>query len=97
MAVVLNSRRDITLPVAGQVGWGDQAVMITPAALARMADARAAFERLIANPDITIYGIMVLARLANFLDGHAAMRPERAQTVAHRSGDPTERSSHSAR
>ena len=48
-----------------------------------MADARAAFERLIANPDITIYGIMVLARLANFLDGHAAMRPERARKRWH--------------
>jgi histidine ammonia-lyase len=90
-----------------------------------MAEVRAAFERLLEDPEITVYGVtsgygqhasvrltpserlrharrpphamqasageafpervarlMVLARLANFVEGHAAVRPELAQAVA---------------
>ena len=125
MSVRLRTRHDITLEVADRVGWRGETVMLDPDALDRMADCRAAFERLIADPGITVYGVtsgygqhasvrlapeerlrharrpptamqantgtpfpervarlMVLARLANFLDGHAAVRPELALSVA---------------
>ena len=125
MTVVLDSRHDITLEVAGRVGWASAEVRIAPEALTRIADARTAFERLIEDPEINVYGVtsgygqfasrrlppaerllhagrpphamqasagesfpqrvlrlMVLARLANFLDGHAAVRPELVQAVA---------------
>ena len=107
------------------MGWLGASVEVAPEALERMAACRAAFERLIADPGITVYGVtsgygqhasvrlapeerlhharrppaamqantgapfpervtrlMVLAQLANFLDGHAAVRPELAQAVA---------------
>ena len=107
------------------MGWLGASVEVAPEALERMAACRAAFERLIADPGISVYGVtsgygqhasvrlapeerlrharrppaamqantgapfpervtrlMVLARLANFLDGHAAVRPELAQAVA---------------
>ncbi len=125
MIVTLHTRHDITLSVAEQVGWHGARVEVAEGALRRMAASRAAFERLIADPDITVYGVtsgygqrastrlapeerlrharrppaamqanagtpfpervtrlMVLARLANFLEGHAAVRPELAQAVA---------------
>lgn len=125
MGIVLRTRRDITLEAAERVGWRGAAVAIAPEALQRMADARAAFERLIADPELVVYGVtsgygqhahvrvppeerllnarhppvtmqanmgrpfplratrlMALARLANFLDGHAAVRPELALAVA---------------
>ena len=46
MGIVLRTRRDITLEAAERVGWRGAAVAIAPEALQRMADARAAFERL---------------------------------------------------
>ncbi|MGD9507166.1 MAG: aromatic amino acid lyase [Geminicoccaceae bacterium] len=125
MTVTLASRRDISLAAARRVGWENAEVRIASDALRRMAEARAAFERLIEDPEVTIYGVtsgygqyasvrlnpadrlrharrspqamqssageafpervarlMVLARLANFVDGHAAVRPELAQAVA---------------
>ena len=125
MTVTLRTRNDITLAAAEKVGWQGAGVAIAAEALERMAVSRAAFERLIADPDITVYGVtsgygqhasvrlapderlrharrppaamqantgtpfpervtrlMVLARLANLLDGHAAVRPELAQAVA---------------
>ena len=125
MSIVLRSRHAITLDVAEQVGWRRAAVEVAPEALARMATAREAFERLLEDPEAAIYGVttgygqhasaklatadrlsharrpptamqanvgapfpervvrlIVLARLANFLDGHAAVRPDLAQAVA---------------
>lgn len=125
MSIILDQRHDITLDVAERVGWRGEPVGLAPAALERMADARAAFERLIADPQVVVYGVtsgygqharvpvppeerlrnarrpptsmqanagapfperatrlMVLARLANFLGGHAAVRPEVAVMVA---------------
>ncbi len=125
MAVRLSKRLDITLDAAARVGWQREGVEIAPEALVTIATARAAFERLIEQPGIVIYGvtsgygqrawqrftreeriahaakpslaaqahagepfpervvrIMVLARLANFLEGHAAVRPSLAETVA---------------
>ncbi|HEX6011885.1 MAG TPA: aromatic amino acid lyase [Geminicoccaceae bacterium] len=125
MTVVLRTRHDIRLEAARRVGWGGEAVEIAPEAVQRMAEARAAFERLIADPEVVVYGVtsgygqrasvrvplaerlrharhpaatmqantgepfpervarlMVLARLANFLEGHAAARPEVALAVA---------------
>ena len=123
--LTLATRRDITLAAAERVAWRRARLLVADAALARMAACRAAFERLLQDPDVTIYGVtsgygqyasvrltpaerlrqarrplatmqanagdpfpervtrlMVLARLANFLDGHAAVRPELAQAVA---------------
>ena len=123
--ILLAGRHDLTLATAEAVGWRGAAVTIAPAALARMAACRAAFERLLADPDVVIYGVtsgygqhasrrlapeerlaharrspaamqaawgaafpervarlIVFARLANFLDGHAAVRPELARAVA---------------
>jgi histidine ammonia-lyase len=125
MTITLRSRHDITLAAAEAVGWQGAGVVVADEALARMAACRAAFERQLADPGVTIYGVtsgygqyasvrlapedrlrharrpaqamqanhgapfpervtrlMVLARLANFLDGHAAVRPELAQAVA---------------
>lgn len=125
MTIILKSRHDITLDVAERVGWRGEPVRIAAVALERMAAARAAFERLISDPEVVVYGVtsgygqharvqvplkdrlrnarhppvtmqantgapfperatrlMVLARLANFLGGHAAVRPELAPRVA---------------
>jgi histidine ammonia-lyase len=126
MTVRLATRHEITLDAAFRVGWKREGVALEPAAHEAMAAARAAFERLIEEPGIVIYGvtsgygqqawqrftreeriaharkpslaaqahagaafpervtrIMVLARLANFVGGHAAVRPELADAVAH--------------
>jgi histidine ammonia-lyase len=123
--VTLTRRSDITLKNFEAVAWRGEGVRVAPEALARMAEARAAFMRLIEDPAITIYGVtsgygsragqrlrpedrkrhaaqpnhgtaatfgepfpkrvtrgFVLARLANFLEGHAAVRPELAEAVA---------------
>lgn len=126
MALTLASRRDITLAAYRRVAWEGEGVAFAPAALARMASARAAFERLLAeDAGITVYGVtsgygqnagkrltleerreqarkpphgaavaygapapervargIVLARLANFVEGHAAVTPELAAAVA---------------
>lgn len=125
MPITLDSRHDITLETARKVGWEGERLKIGVGAKAAMKSARAGFERLMANPDIVIYGVtsgygqnarhrldaeqrksharqplwhvqahfgaayperatrlMVLARLANFLGGHAAVRPQLAEAVA---------------
>jgi histidine ammonia-lyase len=125
MPITLESRHDLTLAAARRVGWAGDTVAIGASALARIAEARAAFERLMDEPGIVIYGVtsgygqnawkrfsreerkqhalqrlhlpqahfgvafpervtrlMVLARLANFLEGHAAVRPQLAEAVA---------------
>jgi histidine ammonia-lyase len=123
--VTLTRRSDITLKNFEAVAWQGEGVRLAPSALARIADARAAFLRLIEDPAITIYGVtsgygsraghrlkpedrkrhaaqpnhgtaatfgepfpkrvgrgFVLARLANFIEGHAAVRPALAEAVA---------------
>ncbi|GAB2176272.1 aromatic amino acid lyase [Dongia sp. agr-C8] len=123
--VTLTRRSDITLKHFEAVAWQGEGVRLAPEALARIADARAAFMRLIEEPAINIYGVtsgygsragqrlkpedrkrhaaqpnhgtaatfgepfpkrvtrgFVLARLANFLEGHAAVRPQLAEAVA---------------
>lgn len=125
MTAELNSRSDITLDMVRRVAWGGEPVRIAPAALERMAAARARFEQLLDDPELVIYGVtsgygqnakrrlsgeerkahaaqpptgpcaaagdalpnrtvraIVLARLANFLDGHAAITPAVAEAVA---------------
>src|SRR3712207_4443034 len=116
MTIILRTRHDITPEAARRVGWGSEAVEIAPEAVRRMAEWRAAFERLIVDPEVVVYGVtsgygqrgglrvpsaerlrnarhppatmqanaggesfpervarlMALARLANFLEGHAA-------------------------
>src|SRR5690242_6755650 len=57
MTVTLAARRDISLAAARRVGWESAEVRIGPEALSRMAQARAAFERLIEDPEVTIYGV----------------------------------------
>lgn len=123
--VTLTRRSDITLKCFEAVAWEGDGVRLAPEALARIAESRAAFLRLIEDPAITIYGVtsgygsragqrlkpeerkrhaaqpnhgtaatfgepfpkrvtrgFVLARLANFLEGHAAVRPKLAEAVA---------------
>ncbi|MGF1611600.1 MAG: aromatic amino acid lyase [Kiloniellales bacterium] len=126
MTLVLRNRADITLDAVYRVAWQGEDVRLHDDARARMAEARAAFLRLLdSDPDIVIYGVttgygqnarirlspeerkdqakrppipamasfgeplpervtrgMVLARLANFLEGHAAITPALAEAVA---------------
>ena len=115
MAVTLASRSDITLEAFHRVAWEGEDVRVAPVALARADETRAAFLRLLDQPDVVVYGVtsgygdragvrlgpderrqqaamaahiagsfgdplpervvrgIVLARLANLLDGHAAV------------------------
>ncbi len=57
MTLTLASRKDFTLDSYKQVAWQGQKVAFDTNALARMADCRAAFDRLIEDPEITIYGV----------------------------------------
>jgi histidine ammonia-lyase len=131
MEVVLDRRADISLDVARKVTFERAKVRLSNAALERIRHARAAFERLIEEPGIVIYGVtsgygqhaylkftpeerraharrpplaaqahtgepfperavrlMVLARLANFIEGHAAVTPALAEKVAGMLGEP---------
>ena len=124
MAVMLASRVEITLDVFERVAWRREPVAVAPAALERADETRAAFLRLLDQPDVTVYGVtsgygdragdrldederrrqapaaalraasfgaplpervvrgIVLARLANLLDGHAAVSSELVAAVA---------------
>jgi histidine ammonia-lyase len=124
MTVTLASRADITLEAVRRVAWGGEDVRVAPAALERADAARAAFLRLVARPDVTVYGVtsaygdragvrldgeeraqqalhaatvaggfgeplpervargIVLARLANLIDGHAAVSGRLVGAVA---------------
>ena len=124
MAVALGSRVEITLDVFEQVAWRGESVRIEAVALERADDTREAFLRLLARPDVTVYGVtsgygdraggrldrddrrrqalaaafraasfgeplpervvrgIVLARLSNFLDGHAAVSAQLVEAVA---------------
>jgi histidine ammonia-lyase len=57
MTVVLAERAELTLDVFERVAWGGEGVRISSAALERIAAARTAFEALLDDPDITIYGV----------------------------------------
>jgi histidine ammonia-lyase len=123
--ITLSQRSDLTLKAFEAVAWQGSPVTLTAEALQRIAAARAAFMRLIEDPNISIYGVtsgygarasqrlkpedrkkhaavpnhgtattfgepfpervvrgFVLARLANFIEGNAAVRPELAAAVA---------------
>jgi len=123
--ITLNRRGDITLNSFEAVAWRGDGVRLAPESLTRIAEARAAFMRLIEDPTVMIYGVtsgygsragqrlqpeqrkahaaspnhgtaatfgepfpkrvtrgFVLARLANFVEGHAAVRPGLAEAVA---------------
>ena len=123
--IILSDLRDFTLEAAQAVAWGGRAVRFSPVALQAMADARARLDRLIADPEVTIYGVtsgygknaaqrlspedrrahaarppvtaaaswgdplpervsrlIVFARLANFIEGHAGITPAIAEGVA---------------
>ena len=124
VAVELSSRSDITLEAFERVAWDRGPVVISPAALTRADDTRAAFLRLIERPGVVVYGVtsgygdragvvldeeergrqaraaglraasfgeplparvtrgIVLARLANLLDGHAAVSSGLLSAVA---------------
>lgn len=124
MAVALGSRVEITLDVFERVAWRGESVRIDAAALERADATRNAFLRLLARPEMTVYGVtsgygdraggrlgdeerrrqtlaaayraasfgeplpervvrgIVLARLANFLDGHAAVSARLVEAVA---------------
>jgi len=122
--VVLRSRLDITLDVFERVAWGGEPVRVDPSALEAADAVRESFLRLIARPDVTVYGVtsgygdragerlddaerrqhasaaalravsfgeplparvvrgIVLARLANLLDGYAAVSGRLIESVA---------------
>jgi histidine ammonia-lyase len=126
MSVAVGGREDFTLEAFRRVAAGGEGVVIGPAALRVMGEARAGFERLLrSDPGAFIYGVttrpgvevgtaippeelrgyarrfrgvgrgfgrdrldervvrgIVFARLADFVGGHAKVRPELAQRVA---------------
>jgi histidine ammonia-lyase len=124
VTVTLGSRFDLTLDAFRRVAWDGESIALDPAALVRMADARAAFLELIEDGSVTVYGVtsgfgdrarlrlspeeraeqaaiatdrgvsfgddlpvrvargIVFARLANLVEGHAAVRPDVARAVA---------------
>lgn len=125
MAIILNTRQDLTLETCHRVAWQGEGVTLSPEAISTMRAARERFLRLIDQPDIVIYGVtsgygqnakkrlsaeerkahaqvppvaataawgdpvpervtraIVLARLANFIEGHSAITPEIAVAVA---------------
>ncbi len=125
MTLVVRTRADLTLDAFRRVAWRGEPVMLHADAVACMRDARAAFERLLDDPGVYIYGVtsgygqrasvrltreerreqaarpshvvrtsfgeplperitrgIVLARLANFVEGHAAVSPAIAEGVA---------------
>ena len=57
MTVTLRTRADITLDTFERVAWQGEDVRFDPAAVARMADCRAAFLKLIDDPDVVVYGV----------------------------------------
>ncbi len=125
MTITLTTRNDITLEIYEAVAWKGEAVDLSDAAIDKMTTCRAAFEGLIDQSDVVIYGVtsgygqqaglrftpeerraharrgmgppyvnfgpafpervargIALARLANFIDGFAAVSPAVAQAVA---------------
>lgn len=125
MTLVLDSRRDIDLAAVERVAWNGEDVVFSPAAREHMETCRAAFLRLLDDPDVVIYGVtsgygqmahlrldsearrrhaarpahanrvsfgepfpervtraIVLARLANYVEGNAAISPDLAEAVA---------------
>ncbi|HEV8648396.1 MAG TPA: aromatic amino acid lyase [Actinomycetes bacterium] len=124
MVLRLASRSQITLDFFERVAWQGEPVRIAPTALAGADAARAAFLRLLENPEVTVYGVtsgygeraavrlgrqerrqqtwaaayraasfgeplpervvrgIVLARLANLLEGHAAVSGRLLAAVA---------------
>ncbi len=131
MAVTLGSRVEITLDVFERVAWCGESICVAPSALQRADETRRAFLRLLARPEVTVYGVtsgygdragirldeegrrrqapaaalraasfgeplperivrgIVLARLANFLDGNAAVSASLVEAVASLlDGDP---------
>ena len=126
MTLELRVRGDITLDGVFRVAWQGEAVALHDDALARLAECRQAFLRLLdGDEEVVVYGVtsgygqmayqrftpeerrmharrppypaaasfgeplpervaraIVLARLANFLEGHAAVSPDLARKVA---------------
>ena len=124
MTVVLDRRADFSLEAMQRVAWGGDGVKLGSTARAKIASARADFQKLIEREDITIYGVntgyghmanrrltaderkvqaaapthfraaswgdplpdrvtraIVFARLANVIEGHAALSPHVADAV----------------
>jgi len=124
MAVTLGSRGEITLDVFERVAWRGEPVRVEARALERADATRETFLRLLARPEVTVYGVtsgygdragdrldgddrrrqamaaafraasfgeplpervvrgIVLARLTNFLEGHAAVSAGLVEAVA---------------
>ena len=57
MTQTLASRKDFTLETYKQVAWQGETVAFDESALKRIGACREAFDRLIEDPDITIYGV----------------------------------------
>ena len=126
MALILNTRRDLTLEAVRRVAWQGEGVTLGETARTAIAAGRDRLLRILEHdPEIVIYGVttgagqlakrklkpeerkgwarmspvgaaaswgdllpervvrgICLARLSNFVDGHAAVSPEIAQGVA---------------
>ena len=57
MTITLNSRADFTLDAARSVAWGGEGVELGPESERQITEWRERFERLIEDPEITIYGV----------------------------------------
>lgn len=57
MTVVLATRADLTLEAYERVAWNGEGVELTAEAVARIAAARARFEALLDDPELTVYGV----------------------------------------
>lgn len=57
MTVTLNSRNDFTMERYKRVAWGIEDVVLSDAAKHNIVLARQAFEKLIEQPDVSIYGV----------------------------------------
>lgn len=126
MTLLLTDRGELTLEAYRRVAWDGETLELAPAAIDRIAEARAGFMRLIAeDPDLVVYGVtsgygqhadkrldpeerrahaarpplapavsfgaplprasvrgILFARMANLVEGHAAVTPELARAVA---------------
>lgn len=57
MTITLDSLADFTLDAARRVAWQGEGVALGPRSQAAIADARARFERLLEDPEVSIYGV----------------------------------------
>lgn len=80
--ITLSDLGDFTLDAAQAVAWGGAAVRFSPGALQAMAEGRARLDRLVADPEVTIYGV------TSGYGKNAAQRLSPAERRAHAARPP---------